>query len=120
MPTCGSVRPTEPLENQHYELLKFADQRALRVESWITETVSGVKAYPDRVLGQLLERLTTHDTLLVTELSRLGRSLLEIMRILSLLLDKHVTVISVKEGLEFGDTLNAKVLAFAFGLAAEI
>lgn len=110
----------QTLENQHYKLLKFADQRALRVESWITETVSGVKAYPDRVLGQLLERLTTHDTLLVTELSRLGRSLLEIMRILSLLLDKHVTVFSVKEGLEFGDTLNAKVLAFAFGLAAEI
>lgn len=110
----------QTLENQHYKLLKFRDQRALRVESWITETVSGVKAYPDRVLGQLLERLTTHDTLLVTELSRLGRSLLEIMRILSLLLDKHVTVFSVKEGLEFGDTLNAKVLAFAFGLAAEI
>jgi putative DNA-invertase from lambdoid prophage Rac len=110
----------QTLENQHYELLKFADQRALRVESWITETVSGVKAYPDRVLGQLLEWLTTHDTLLVTELSRLGRSLLEIMRILSLLLDKHVTVLSVKEGLKFGDTLNAKVLAFAFGLAAEI
>jgi DNA invertase Pin-like site-specific DNA recombinase len=48
----------QTLENQHYELLKFADQRSLRVESWITETVSGAKAYPDRVLGELLERLT--------------------------------------------------------------
>jgi putative DNA-invertase from lambdoid prophage Rac len=112
--------PHQTLENQHYELLKFADQRALRVDTWITETVSGTKAYPDRVLGQLLAQLTAHDTLLVTELSRLGRSLLEIMRILALLLDKQVTVLSSKEGLEFGDTLNAKVLAFAFGLAAEI
>lgn len=112
--------PHQTLENQHYELLKFADQRALRVDTWITETVSGTKAYPDRVLGQLLAQLTAHDTLLVTELSRLGRSLLEIMRILALLLDKQVTVWTSKEGLEFGDTLNAKVLAFAFGLAAEI
>lgn len=54
------------------------------------------------------------------ELSRLGRSVLEIMRILHLLRDKPVTVFSVKEGLEFGDTLHAKVLAVAFGLAAEI
>jgi len=112
--------PDQTLENQHYALLKFADQRALRVDTWITETVSGTKAYPDRALGQLLERLTAHDTVLITELSRFGRSLLDIMRILSLLLEKQVTVLSVKEGLEFGDTLNAKVLAFAFGLAAEI
>lgn len=112
--------PHQTLENQHYELLKFADQHTLRVDTWITETVSGTKAYSDRVLGQLLAQLTAHDTLLITELSRLGRSRLEIMRILAILLGKQVTVLSVKEGLELGDTLNATVLAFAFGLAAEI
>ncbi len=45
--------PHQTLENQHYELLRFADQDALRVDTWITETVSGTKAYPDRVLGRL-------------------------------------------------------------------
>jgi DNA invertase Pin-like site-specific DNA recombinase len=64
--------------------------------------------------------LTAHDILLVTELSRLGRRLMAIMQLLSHLLEKHVTVICIKEGLEVGDTLNATVLAFAFGLAVEI
>ena len=112
--------PQQTVENQHYALLKFADQRALRIDAWITETGSGVKAYPKRVLGQLLEQLRAQDTLLVTEISRLGRRLIDIVQMFYLLMDKQVTVISVKEGLEVGDTLNAKVLAFAFGLAVDI
>jgi putative DNA-invertase from lambdoid prophage Rac len=64
--------------------------------------------------------LTAHDILLVAELSRLGRRLMEIMQLLSRLMERHVTVICIKEGLEVGDTLNAKVLAFAFGLAVDI
>ena len=112
--------PQQTLENQHYALLKFADQRAWRIERWVTETGSGAKPSTERVLGQLLEQLTAHDTLLVTELSRLGRRLMDIMQLLSRLMEKHVTVICIKEGLEVGDTLNAKVLAFAFGLAVDI
>jgi DNA invertase Pin-like site-specific DNA recombinase len=112
--------PQQTLENQHYALLKFADQRAWHIDKWITETGSGAKPTTERLLGQLLDQLTAHDILLVTELSRLGRRLMEIMQLLSHLLEKHVTVICLKEGLEVGDTLNAKVLAFAFGLAVEI
>jgi putative DNA-invertase from lambdoid prophage Rac len=112
--------PQQTLENQHYALLKFADQRAWRIDRWVTETGSGAKPVTERVLGQLLDQLTAQDTLLVTELSRLGRRLMEIMQLLARLLEKHVTVICIKEGLEVGDTLNAKVLAFAFGLAADI
>jgi len=112
--------PQQTVENQHYALLKFADQHALRIDGWITETGSGAKAYTERVLGQLLAQLTAHDTLLVTELSRLGRRLMELMQILHILMEKQVTVISVKEGMEMGDTLHAKVLAFAFGLAVDI
>ena len=112
--------PHQTVENQHYALLKFADQHALRVDAWITETGSGAKTYTERVLGQLLTQLTPHDTLLVTELSRLGRRLMELMQLLHILMEKRVTVISVKEGLEVGDTLNAKVLAFAFGLTVDI
>lgn len=112
--------PQQMLENQHYALLKFADQRGMCIDEWITETGSGAKTYTERVLGQLLEQLTAHDTLLVTELSRLGRRLIDIIQLLYLLMDKGVTVISIKEGLEMGDTLNAKVLAFAFGLAVDI
>ena len=92
--------PQQTLENQHYALLKFADQRAWRIDRWVTETGSGAKPVTERVLGQLLDQLTAQDTLLVTELSRLGRRLMEIMQLLARLLEKHVTVICIKEGLE--------------------
>lgn len=107
-------------ENQQFELLKFADQKAIRVDEWIHETVSGTKRYADRSLGPLIQRLTSEDTLIVTELSRLGRSLMEVMSILNVLMEKQVRVLSVKEGYELGDNINSKVLAFAFSLSAEI
>ena len=74
--------PQQTLENQHYALLKFADQRAWRIDAWITETGSGAKPSTERVLGQLLDQLTAHDILLVAELSRLGRRLMDIMQLL--------------------------------------
>lgn len=107
-------------ENQRFELLKFADHHALRIDEWIEETVSGTRTYTDRGLGQLIPRLNPEDTLLVTELSRLGRSLMEVMGILHVLMEKQVRVRSVKEGYELGDTIHSKVLAFAFSLSAEI
>lgn len=48
----------QTLENQHYELLKYADQHDLHIDEWITETASGRKAYTDRVLGQVIPQLT--------------------------------------------------------------
>jgi len=107
-------------ENQQFELLKFADQKAIRIDEWIHETVSGTKKYTDRTLGSLIQQLTPQDTLIVTELSRLGRSLMEVMSILNILMEKKVRVLSVKEGYELGDNINSKVLAFAFSLSAEI
>jgi putative DNA-invertase from lambdoid prophage Rac len=69
----------------------------------------GTKAATVRALGQFLPRLMAHHTVIVTELSRLGRRLMDLLHILPRLLDNQVTGISLKEGLEFGDTLNAKV-----------
>jgi putative DNA-invertase from lambdoid prophage Rac len=100
--------PQQTLDNQHYALLKFADEHGLRIDMWITETSRGAKAYAERILGQLLPQLHAQDTLLVAEISRLGRRLIDIVQIFYLLMDKQVTVISVKEGLELGDTPNAK------------
>lgn len=107
-------------ENQRYEILKFADRKSINIDEWVNETVSGTKKVSDRVLGQLIEGLGKDDFLVVSELSRLGRSLMEVMSILNSLMEKEVKVFSVKEGYEFGDNINSKVLAFAFGLSAEI
>jgi DNA invertase Pin-like site-specific DNA recombinase len=112
--------PQQTMEHQHDTLLQFAAPRAFHIDQWITETGSGAKASTERVLGQLLPPLQAQETLLVTEISRLGRRLIDIIQLVHLLMQKQVTVLSVKEGLELGDSLQAQVVAFAFGLAVDI
>ncbi len=107
-------------ENQRFEILKFADEKRLQIHQWVDETVTGVKNARLRKLGPLLERMNANDMLIVSEISRLGRSLMEVMSILYQLMEKDVKVFTVKERYELGNNINAKVLAFAFSLSAEI
>ena len=107
-------------ETQRFEILKFADQNKLTIDQWIEETVSGTRKVQERKLGQLLPTLQAQDVLIVTEISRLGRSLMEVMSLLHRLMEQDVTVYTIKEGYTLGNNLNSKVLAFAFSLSAEI
>ena len=106
------------LSNQQDEILRFA--RNMEIDRWVTEVVSGKKDQKDRKLGSILRRLKNGDTLIVTEISRLSRTLTEIMTIMGHCLDKGITLYSTKDGYAFDDTINSKVLCFAFGLVAEI
>ncbi|EMC17013.1 multiple promoter invertase [Streptococcus mutans OMZ175] len=90
------------------------------VENWTSEIISGTKKADERILGKLLERLKKGDVLIISELSRLGRNLLQIMSLLNYLMEKEIILLTVKEGYELGNNINSKVLAFAFGLSAEI
>jgi putative DNA-invertase from lambdoid prophage Rac len=110
----------QSVENQRYELLRFADEKKLSIDKWIEETISSTKKLETRKLGTLLADLQSGDVLLVSELSRLGRSLMEIMSILHTLMEREVAVLTAKEHYELGNTISAKVLAFAFGISAEI
>ncbi len=107
-------------ETQRFEILKFADQNKLAINQWIEETVSGTRKVQERKLGLLLPSLQPQDVLIVTEISRLGRSLMEVMSFLHTLMEREVTVYTIKEGYTLGNNLNSKVLAFAFSLSAEI
>jgi DNA invertase Pin-like site-specific DNA recombinase len=107
-------------ENQRFEILKFADEKKLRVDRWIEETISATKHLSQRKLGRLLDTMQPDDVLIVTELSRLGRSLMEVMSILHTLMEKEVKVFTTKERYELGNNISSKVLAFAFSLSAEI
>jgi DNA invertase Pin-like site-specific DNA recombinase len=107
-------------ENQRFEILKFADEKKLRVDRWIEETISATKHLSHRKLGRLLDAMQPDDVLIVTELSRLGRSLMEVMSILHTLMEKEVKVFTTKERYELGNNISSKVLAFAFSLSAEI
>jgi putative DNA-invertase from lambdoid prophage Rac len=110
----------QTVENQKFEVLKFADQKKIHVGEWIEETISGTKKYQDRKLGKLLQSLKKEDILIVSELSRLGRNLMEVMSILHDCMEREIKVYAIKEGYELGNNINSKVLAFAFGLSAEI
>lgn len=108
------------LENQKSEINRYAESKQIVVDRWITETVSGKTHRNERRLGNLIKKLNAGDILIVTEISRLSRSLHEIMVIMKYCVDNSVTVYSTKDGYAFDDSLNSKVLSFAFGLAAEI
>lgn len=110
----------QTIENQRYEIQKYCNNRGLHIDKWIEETVSGTKAYSQRSLGRIIKRMTQKDTLICTELSRLGRNLFMIMEILSRCLDKGCKVCTIKDNYNLGDNIESKVLAFAFGLSAEI
>lgn len=107
-------------ENQRDEIRRFAEEKSLAVDSWVVETASGKLPYRKRKLGRQLRRLRSGDVLIVTEISRLSRSLTEIMAIMGYCLEKKVCIYTTKERYTFDNSINSKVLCFAFGLVAEI
>ena len=110
----------QTIENQRYEIKRFCKKRQLKIDGWIEETISGTKVYNKRELGKLLNRVKKEDVIICSELSRLGRNLFMIMEILSICMKKDCKVWTIKDNFRLGDDIQSKVLAFAFGLSAEI
>lgn len=100
----------QTVENQRFEINNFCAKESMTIDGWIEETISGTKNYSKRELGKLLNRVKKDDLIICAELSRLGRNLFMIMEILNICM--------TKECREW--TIQSKVLAFAFGLSAEI
>ena len=123
MAVIGYIRVSsnkQTLEHQHYEIEQFALQNNIIVDKWVMEKISSRKALNKRQLGQLLDDLQPNDILIAAEISRLGRSLLEVMHILEYCLNKNCQVWTIKENYRLGNDIQSKVMAFAFGLSAEI
>lgn len=110
----------QTVENQRFEILNFCEKEGMTVDGWIEETVSGTKSYDKRELGNLLNKVNKDDLIICSELSRLGRNLFMIMEILNQCMDKECRVWTIKDSYRLGDDIQSKVLAFAFGLSAEI
>ena len=110
----------QTVENQRFEINNFCQKEQLQIDGWIEETISGTKNYDKRELGRLLKKVQQNDLIICAELSRLGRSLFMIMEILSLCMKKECRVWTIKDNYRLGDDIQSKVLAFAFGLSAEI
>ena len=110
----------QTVENQRYEINNFCTKQDIVVHKWIEETISGTKNVDERKLGKLLKKMKKEDILICSELSRLGRSLLMIMGVLNECMNRDIKVWTIKDNYRLGNDINSKVLAFAFGLSAEI
>ena len=110
----------QTVENQRYEINRFMKRTGKKVDKWIEETISGTVKPEKRDLGKLLQNAKKDDVIICSELSRLGRSLFMIMSILNKLMEKGARIWTIKDGYRLGDDIQSKVVAFAFGLSAEI
>jgi len=110
----------QTVANQRFEIERFCTENNISIDQWIEETISGTQLPEKRLLGLLLEKAKTGDLIVSSELSRLGRSMLMIMSVLYHLLINGVKIWTIKDNYRLGDSLQDKILAFAFGLAAEI
>lgn len=111
---------TQSCESQEYEIRKYCETRQLEIHKWIMESASGTVEVERRSLGRLIRKMSKGDLLICTELSRLGRNMLMIMGVLNQCSAKGVAIHTIKDGFDLGDSINSKIIAFAFALAAEI
>lgn len=121
--TFGYIRVStdkQTVENQRFEITNFCKSKGMVIDNWIEETISGTKNYSKRALGTLLKEVKKGDYIICAELSRLGRNLFMIMEILNICMQRECVVLTIKDGYRLGDDIQSKVLAFAFGLSAEI
>ena len=110
----------QSLENQKFEINSYCKRENISVDRWVTETISGTKNFEERKLGKMIKKLNKDDVLVCSEISRLGRNLFQIMMILNICMQKGIQVWTIKDNYRLGMDIQSKVLAFAFGLLAEI
>ncbi len=110
----------QDVEKNKSDILHLANEKGLGKVRWVEEQASGRLSWRKREIAQVLEELQSGDNLIVSELSRLGRSMLECMEILSIGSQKQINIYSVKGNWQLDQSIQSKILAMAFAMAAEI
>ncbi|MEI3546390.1 MAG: recombinase family protein [Alphaproteobacteria bacterium] len=110
----------QSFEHQEYEIKQYAEKHNLKIDRWVEESISSRKELKKRQLGKLLEELQDGDILIATEISRLGRSLLEVMGILQTCLEKNCQVWTIKESYNLKNDLQSQLLAVVFSIGVSI
>lgn len=123
MKTIGYLRVSsdnQDLEKNKAEILRFANQKNLGQVIWVEEIVSGRVSWRQRRIGGVMSDLQAGDHLIVSELSRLGRSMLECMEILAVASQKQIHIYAIKGNWRLDSSIQSKIIAMAFSMAAEI
>ena len=108
------------IEKNKYDILHFTNQQDLGRVTFVEEVASGRTSWRDRRIAGILDELQEGDTIIVAELSRLGRSMLECMEILSLASRKGIRIYAIKGNWHLDENIQSKIIAMAFSIAAEI
>jgi len=107
--------------NQKLEILEYSRKKGMLVDDFIELTISSRKTKKQRRIDELMGRLESSDTLIVTELSRLGRSTAEVIGLINVLVEKSVRVVILKQNLDFNNyDMNSKIIITLFSLFAEL
>lgn len=110
----------QDLEKNKAEILALANTKKLGNVEFFEEKVSGKITWRQRKIGEILEIAQEGDSIVVSELSRLGRSMLECIEILSICLQRKINIFSVKGNWQLDNSIQSKIVAMAFSIAAEI
>lgn len=111
----------QDLNHQKLELLEFARKKSLSIDEFVEITISSRKSSKQRRIDELLGMLNDGDILLVTELSRLGRSTTEVITIVNSLAKRNIRVIVLKQNLDISQQdINSKVTLTLFSLFSEL
>jgi DNA invertase Pin-like site-specific DNA recombinase len=110
----------QDLEKNKSDILLLANQKCLGQVHFVEEKVSGKVSWRNRQIANVVDELKSGDSLIVSELSRLGRSMLECMEILSIAMQRGITVYAVKGNWQLDQSIQSKIVAMAFSMAAEI
>jgi len=107
--------------NQKLEILEYARKQDLKIDDFIELTISSRKSPKQRRIEELTHRLDSSDTLIVTELSRLGRSTAEVIALINALVEKSIRVIILKQNLDIRQhDMNSKIIITLFSLFGEL
>jgi DNA invertase Pin-like site-specific DNA recombinase len=111
----------QDLSHQKLEILEFARRQAMHVDEYVEITVSSRKTSKQRRIDELLQALAETDTLIVTELSRLGRSTAEVIALVNALVERNIRLVTIKQNLDVHrQDMNSKIIVTLFSLFAEL
>jgi DNA invertase Pin-like site-specific DNA recombinase len=121
--TTGYLRVStteQDLEKNKFAILHLANEKGLGKVQWVEEKITTRVSWKQRLIAQIINTAQPDDNVIVSELSRLGRSMLECMEILSIASQKHLNIYAVKGNWQLDSSIQSKIVAMAFSMAAEI
>jgi len=121
--TIGYLRVStidQDIDKNKADILHLVNEKSLGKVHFVEEKVSGRISWKKRKISEIMNELGDNDNIIVSELSRLGRSMLECMEILSIATQKGINIYAVKGNWQLDHSIQSKIVAMAFSMAAEI